>query len=320
MAMQVTPVLIGVDVSKAELSICLQGRSGVQTLNNDAAAIRRWLKTLGGRAHIAVEATNTFHLALVEQAHAMGHVVYVVDGYRLSRYREGVGGRAKTDRTDAELLLRYLQREEADLRPWMPPPAGYVALQRLLHRRARLVQAQVSLRQSLAGIPEFKAATRAVLERMEQLDHLIRRRILLVQHEVGSRADAGRCEAIEGIGALTAAALANAFRRGAFRSSDAFIAFIGLDVRVRESGQYKGRRRLTKQGDPEIRRLLHNAAMAAARSPRWQPFYRRYLDRGLKPTQALVILARKLARVAFALMKTQTDYRPTPMLVACGGT
>lgn len=35
--------------------------------------------------------------------------------------------------------------------------------------------------------------------------------------------------------------------------------------------------------------------------------YQRYLNRGLKATQALVILARKLARIAFALMKNQTE-------------
>ena len=35
---------------------------------------------------------------------------------------------------------------------------------------------------------------------------------------------------------------------------------MGMDVRVRESGQWRGRRKLTKKGDPEIRRLLFNAA------------------------------------------------------------
>lgn len=102
-----------------------------------------------------------------------------------------------------------------------------------------------------------------------------------------------------------------AFLRGHFRHSDAFIAFIGLDVRLKESGLYSGRRKLTKQGDPEIRRLLHNAAMAAARTQRWKSVYQSYLARGLKKIEALTILARKLARIAFALMKTQQPYRPT---------
>lgn len=318
MAMQTTPVLIGVDVSKAELAICTA--EAAHTVANEAGAIRRWLQGLGGQAHLAVEATNTFHLNLVEQAYARGHVVYVVDGYRLSRYREGVGGRAKTDRSDAGLLLRYLQRERADLRPWTPPPRGYARLHRLLHRRATLVQARTTLRQSLASLPEFKAHLNGLLQRLQRLDQLLCRRIGELLRQSGSWADAQRCQAIEGVGPITAAALANTFRRGAFRNSDAFIAFIGLDVRVRDSGLQHGRRRLTKQGDPEIRRLLYTAAMAAARSARWRPFYQRYRQRGLQPTQAFVILARKIARVAFALMKQQALYNPNLNPRACPAT
>lgn len=311
MAKQVEVVRIGADVSKAEIVLCVQGRSGIEALVNERTVIHRWLKTLAGPVQIGVEATNTFHLALVEEAHALGHVIYVIDGYRLNRYRESIGGRAKTDQKDAELLLRYLEREGQDLRPWVPPPAGYASLQRLLHRRATVVHARMSLVQSLADLPELKATVRSLLQRFQQLDRLLQKRIAQIALQTGISADLSRCQAIEGIGPLTAAALANAFRRGAFSSSDAFIAFLGLDVRVRESGTYRGKRRLTKQGDPEVRRLLYNAAMAARRSsPRWRAAYDRHLLRGLKPTQTFVILARKLARIAFALMKTQSDYRP----------
>lgn len=45
-----------------------------------------------------------------------------------------------------------------------------------------------------------------------------------------------------------------------------YLAFMGMDVRVRESGQWRGRRKLTKKGDPEVRRLLFNAAMRCTRS------------------------------------------------------
>lgn len=311
MAKQVEPLRIGADVSKAEIVLCLQGRSGIETLANERTVIRRWLRSLVGPIQIGVEATNTFHLALVEEAHALGHVIYVIDGYRLNRYRESIGGRAKTDQKDAELLLRYLEREGKDLRPWIPPPAGYVSLQRLLHRRATVVQARMSLTQSFADLPELKSSIRSLLQRFQQLDRLLQKRIAQVALETGIGADLRRCQAIEGIGLLTAAALANTFRRGAFSGGDAFIAFLGLDVRVRESGTYRGKRRLTKQGDSETRRLLFNAAMAAIRSARWRPVYERYLQRGLKSTQALVILARKLARIAFALMKNQSYYQPS---------
>jgi transposase len=308
MAMQTQTLLIGADVSKAEIVFCIQGQTATLALKNDRGVIRRWLRSFADPLQLAVEATNTFHLALVEEAHALDHAVYVVDGYRLSRYRQSVGVRAKTDRTDAELLLRYLEREGPDLRRWTPPPAGYASLQRLLHRRAALVQARTSLVQSLGDLPELKLALRGLLRQLALIERLIHKHMAQVAEQSGVSPDIRRCAEIEGIGTLTATALANAFRRGAFSCSDAFIAFLGLDVRVCDSGTYRGRRKLTKKGDSELRRLLFNAAMAARRSVRWRPVYDRHLQRGLKPTQILVILSRKLARIAFALMKNQSEY------------
>jgi transposase len=318
MAIPVQPLILGVDVSKADLAVCVDPQSPVQIITNTPHAIAQWLKSLPlGPACLAVEATNTFHLELVEQAHKAGYTVYLIDGYRLSRYRDSIGGRAKTDRSDAQLLQRYLSREQDNLRPWTPPPAGYTALQRLLHRRAALVQARVALQQSLAGIPELKRSTAALLRQLTRLDALIQQRLLETMAQLNWTADGKRCQAIEGIGPLTAAALTMTFHRGQFRNSDAFIAFLGLDVRVRDSGKMRGRRKLTKKGDPELRRLLFLAAMQASRSATWKAFYQRHLDRGLAKIQALVILARKLARVAFALLKNQADYHPKTRQEAC---
>lgn len=316
MAMHVEPQYVGVDVSKAELVIRPSWSPAVVTLDNQRPAIDRWLKGLHGRISLAVEATNTFHVLLVERAHALHHKVYVIDGLRLKRYRESIGGRAKTDVSDAALLLRYLQHELADLRPWTPPPVGYVAIQRLVRRRAVLVHTQTTLRQSLQCLPELKASTQAMLARMTHLLHLIDQHIARAMERVGWRADALRCQGMEGVGPVTAAALTFIFHRGAFKSADAFIAFIGMDVRVRESGTFSGRRKLTKKGDPEVRRLLYMAAMTACRSATWKPFYLRAMARGLSHIQALVALGRKLARIAFALLKNQTDYLAKTVQVA----
>lgn len=309
MAMQVEPILVGVDVSKAELVISIDGATP-ETLDNEPCAIRRWLKALQGPACLAMEATSTFHLALADEAHRQGHSVYLINGYRLNRYREGIGGRAKTDPADARLLVRYLQRERADLRPWSPPSKAYRTLMQLLHRRATLVQARVAIQQSLQGLSILKSSLQALTRQLARVDALIQRRIQAALASAGWQDPYRRCQAIEGIGPVTAAALTTLFQRGHFRHSDAFIAFIGLDVRVRDSGTHRGRRKLTKQGDPELRRLLYLAAMQAKRQPAWRDFYQRHLDRGLQPIQALNVLARKLARVAFALMKNETEYAP----------
>ena len=85
MAMQVQPSLIGIDVSKAELVLSVDGATP-ETLDNEPRAIRRWLRSLTGPACLALEATNTFHLELACQAHQSGHTVYLIDGWRLNRY------------------------------------------------------------------------------------------------------------------------------------------------------------------------------------------------------------------------------------------
>lgn len=307
MAMRVKPVQIGVDVAKAELVISVDGKEPFSLLN-DRKAIKRWLRQFPQVAEFALEATNDFHTDLAELAHERGHKVFLISGFRLNRYRDGIGGRAKTDKSDACLLVRYLQKEGEELRPWVPPSPEYRQLQLLLRRRARLVQAKTALQQSFEGLPMLKSSLRSLFKQIKHIDVLMTKRILQLLEKASWLADAKRCQAIEGIGPLTSAALAMSYHRGAFRCSDSFIAFLGLDVRVRESGTMKGKRRLTKQGDPELRRLLYLAAMQAKRQPAWQAYYQRYVDRGLAATQALNILARKLARVAFALMRNQTEY------------
>lgn len=309
MAMQVHPRTLGVDVAKAELVISIDGDPPF-TLENAPTAIRRWLKGLHGPLRLALESTGVFHLELACQAHARGHEVYLIDGYRLNRYRESVGGRAKTDATDARLLVRYLRNEGEDLRPWSPPSRDYQVLQRLIHRRATVVRARTAIQQSLREVPALKSTLKATLRQLDRTIAAIERRIRETLLQAGWRHHARRCRQLEGIGPVTAAALVMAFSRGRFASSDAFIAFLGLDVRIRDSGKKRGQRKLTKQGDGELRRLLYLAAMQAKAQPAWQAFFQRHLDRGLTRIQALNALARKLARVAFALMKNETDYVP----------
>jgi transposase len=320
MAMHVESHLIGVDVAKDELVVAQSGINDCITVVNQKQAIAAFLKSLSGPLAIAVEATSVYHVEFVEQAYRKGHTVYLIDGFRLKRYRESIGGRAKTDASDARLLLRYLAHEQEDLRPWSPPPEGYQQIQGLLRRRSVLIQAETTVRQSLRGMPELRTTTAALLRKMHQVDQLIQKRLRAAVLRLGWHADVQRCAAIEGIGPISSIALATLFRRGAFKSADAYIAFMGLDVRIRDSGKSRGRRKLTKKGDTEIRRLLYMAAMTASRSLRWKGYYERALSRGLSRIQALVALARKLARIAFALLKNQSTYESKIPMEHCAST
>ena len=309
MAISVVKPIVGVDVAKNELVIYQAERDLLETITNDKAAIKKWLKALPTPVDLAIESTNIYHLEFADLAHEAGCTIYMVGGYELSHYRKGVKIRAKTDALDAKLLARYLKNEYEELHPWIPPSPLYRRLLSLFRRRAALVQARVGLVQSWANEPLLKTAFAEQLASMRRLEILVEKMINDHLNEAGLLAQLKRCMKVEGIGFLTGARLIAAFQRGDFRNADAFIAFLGMDLRVSKSGQKDGRRSLTKRGDPEARRLLHNAAMSASRTPAWKGFYEAQRARGFSTTQALVILARKLARVVFALLKGQSEYQ-----------
>ncbi|MFJ3487943.1 IS110 family transposase, partial [Pseudomonas sp. NPDC090202] len=310
MAIVDASAIVGVDVAMAELVIARRGSDKTACIANERASICRWLKMLPAGSAIALEATNTYHLDLAGLAHESGHRVFVVDAARVSKYRDSLGKRAKTDACDAQLLARYLEKEGDELRQWNPPPKLYNQLKHLLHRRAKLVATQTALRQSWGKESLFESGFERLMHDFDALEKSIEKQLKTLLNEAGQMPQVKRCQKIEGIGFLTATGLFAAFLRGEFKNADAYIAYLGLDLRVSDSGNKSGRRRLSKKGDPEIRRLGHNASMAACRSASWAPFYEKKLNEGKAKTEALTILTRKLAQVAFSLMRNQSEYVP----------
>lgn len=310
MAKLTSASIFGVDVSKDWLVVWDWLDERLVKIANRPEEVRAWLGGLSGPVQLAVEPTSSYHLELVAQAHQAGFEVFLVNPRQLAHYREAVNERNKTDPDDAWLLARYLAHERSQLRPYSPHSREAQQLWALLKRRAVIVASQQSLRQSLSGIKlsadGLWSHLAAVLRRIDQ-------RMLRLIRTLGWWENYQRCLSIPGVGPLNAAALVSVFHRGAFASADAFIAFIGMDVRLRESGTYKGKRKLSKRGEAEVRRLLYCATQPALAYEPFAVYHARQLDKGLAKTPAKVILARKIARIAFALMtKQQLFIRETP--------
>lgn len=147
----------------------------------------------------------------------------------------------------------------------------------------------------------------ALQQAIAQLD---RQLAATIQADSASQQAFARITSVPGLGLVCGALLVMLFGRLQERSADALIAFTGLDPRANDSGKKTGQRRLSKRGWPEIRRLLYAAAMSAARTKTWNAFYRAQRDKGLSTTAALIVLARKLLRVAFSLFKQQANFDP----------
>ncbi len=293
----------GVDVSKAKLVIARYDMQTLVEIDNRAEAIAAWLAGLPKAAVVAMEATGIYHRLLAHLAHAAGMRVYVLNPQTLKHYAQAIGQRGKTDGCDARMIVRYAVHEQAKLRCWRPPAAD--RLSQLLERRHTLVGVRQTLAQSFCGLPMLKAASRSLLASLERT---LGRLDILIRHELarvpGAAALYERLKSIVGIGPVVAAQLVAVFNTLSFARVGAFIAYTGLDPRPNDSGDRRGRRSLSKRGPPLLRCQLYNAGMAAANSKLFKPTYKQLRERGLQTTEAIVILARKLARIAFALYKS----------------
>ncbi|NIR29377.1 MAG: IS110 family transposase [Gammaproteobacteria bacterium] len=318
MAKRVVESIVGVDTGKSHFDLHYWEGGEKERIDNRPRSIDALLERLPAASVIALEATGTYHEELLDRALRRGFTVYLINGQRLRAYAEATGLRAKTDPSDAELLARFVYYERAQLRPQRLIGADQRRLRRLLKRRALLVEMRTRLRQSSDATAQLKqyfaevieAANRAIAHIEHELRALVRR--------LGWEAEVQLCRSIPGVGELSAIALVESYQRGPFKSIDAFIAFQGLDVRVRQSGRWVGRRKLTKMGDAETRRLLFNAARAAVqRSALHAAYYERLRARGTPTTGAYVAVARKLARQAFGVLRSQTPYRCDLGSTAC---
>ena len=315
MAQAVSMVSYGADVDSRFIQINIHGQDAVEKIENTPKAIRAWLKASSAPARLALEATGAYHLELVDQAHKAGMTVYVVNPRAIRQYREGVSQRAKNDRCDARLIARFIDREHDELRPHTPLNGRQRRAWQLLKRRATLVKSRQQVQQSLSGVTSLQPPLKQALAELDRLIALIERQIEALLKELALWDLVECCKSVQGIGKVTAMALAIAFDRGDFKSADAFVAYLGMDVRVRDSGKFTGQRKLTKKGDGEYRRLIYNAAMTAGRYD-FKGYLERFKERGMKSTQAYVALARKLIRIAYSLMKNRQMFKPEKIRIA----
>lgn len=335
--------MLGVDVSKAELHGTWRDpasqRIGWQgVVPNSPAGIRHLLRRVPAGA-VVVEPTGRYGEALVRAARAAGREVLLATPRRARAFLWAEQPRAKTDRVDSAGLALY--GLSGRLRPYPLPSPAVDQVKQLLAARRGLSQSLTSLRQQRAALPLAAAVlTPAILAlegQLAELDRHLKRALAPAAEPSPPRAlpaaaaadppvtppaappdqalatAAAALQAVPGIGPVTAAALAVCLVDKQFAHPDQFVAYVGLDIRVQQSGRRGGQLGLSKHGDAELRRLLYLAAQAAAHTQRDQTFARRYAReqaKGLAKTAALNAVARKLAKVAWSIVAHNTAYDP----------
>jgi transposase len=327
-------IVAGFDVHRAQITFdALDRQSGEVDRGRIPAtpeAVEKWVARFPGQqVDVAVEACTgwLFVCEALCEAGAIPHLAEPVETSALG----GKKRRAKTDRADAR-WLRELLCEGRLPEAWIPPAhvrewRTRTRLRKTLidERTAWLQRVQATLfHHGVGGVPaelrsargrEFLAALdlpAAALERIEValavVDALDRQ---LAPLEQGLRQLARRqrgCRALQrhfGIGELTAAMiLCELGDVGRLSASRKAVRCAGLDIGVHRSDRRSRVGKLTRQGSPQLRWALFEAAQSACRAQ--SPDHADYLAlkaRGLSHVRASMTIARKFARRSFHTLR-----------------
>lgn len=306
--------MLGLDVSKATLAGTLvEARSRrvlwEQTVPNTADGVQHLLAASPPACPWVLEPTGSWSAPVARQAQAAGRQVLLAPPKQAKAFLAAVQARAKTDRLDSRGLALYALA--VPLRPYPLKSAPVEHLDQLLAARTGLVRSLTSLRQQRAALPAAAGPLEGAIAAVEAQRKALDRQI--AAHTRAHLPAAAALQRVPGIGPVTAAAVASCLTAKQFAHPDQFVAYVGMDVRVRDSGRRRGQRALTKQGHAELRRLLYVCAQASLRA-RHSPFkaqYERERAKGLATTAALCAVARKLARVCWSLHRHGTPFDAT---------
>ena len=83
-----------------------------------------------------------------------------------------------------------------------------------------------------------------------------------------------------------------------------------MDIREKQSGtSVKGRPRLSKKGNPHIRKALHLPSLSAVKhNSEYKEIYTRLVEKHGIKMKALVAIQRKMLELAYILIKNDTVY------------
>ncbi len=275
---------------------------------NTAAGWERLTRGADGLTFV-MEATGVYYLGLARYATSAGVTVRVANPWQVHAFAASRLARTKTDKVDAALIRLFGERMGADLPVWYPMPVVLERVSVLVRFGDSLLRDGVAAgnRAHALGVAEASAVA-AIGESVKASLVAERARVmdLALQAAEGDELVGGWLVGLRGlpgfgdVTGLRFLAYSGDLRR--FGSARQFAAFTGLVPRFRQSGGGPEVGVMSRLGSRELRGILYWAAMTASRSDSMHgEFYRALRHRGKRGKVALVALANRLARAAWAV-------------------
>lgn len=312
--METSPVMVGVDVSKAWLDVHVTGSKRHFRVANDARGVTGLVRRLGGGSAVRVvmEASGGYERVAHRELVAQGVVTAIVNPKRVRDFARAMGFEAKTDRVDAEVIAKYGELTDPRATPVLPPERQELA--ELLACRKQLIDETTVRKQQLEHLQGGRPRAMVV----EMIDYLTSKRKELDKEIDAHVAAYDELQALvdllttmRGCGRILALTLITDLPELGQLDRRQVAALVGLAPIAKDSG-LRENQRVTKGGRGQVRKVAYMATVSAIRAND-NPFKARYqalVARGKPKKLAIVAVMRAMIVTLNAMVRDNRPWNP----------
>jgi transposase len=321
---------VGVDVAKDDIKVALSSFTiehrvvvrSTRTFPNTATGFKRLQEWVNLKRHpdltlhFTMEATGVYYEGLAYFLYEQNYSLHVVLPNYFKKYAQSLGIKSKTDKLDARTLAQMgLERE---LRLWQPVSSSLLGLKQLTRERDALVRSRTTTSNHLHAYRHQGKPNKDSIKRSVKLISFLDKHIKQIEKEIEKFVNQDKelkrkmeyLLSIPGVGLLTAVTIVaetNGF--AAFESIKQLTSYAGLDVRIQESGKWKGKSKISKRGNSHIRKALFMPSLSRIRDDQnAKQFFKRLKEKKGIGMIATVAVERKLLGLMFSLWKKEEMY------------
>lgn len=306
--------IYGVDISKDVFDVVDTGDVHRQ-FSNTKKGFKSFDSILSKGSLIIMEATGYYYYCLAQYLYNKGYFVSVVNPLSVKRFLQMKLSKIKTDKSDAKSICEYACLNRVAL--YTAKDKNHSACLQLLSLIDIYLKQRTQLKNKLhgehiLGLPSKKvyhSLNRSLKSLEREIKTLEERLIALVKED--QEAQLTDLKSIPGLGTKTAVlliVLTDGFTK--FESAKQLCCYAGITPTIRESGSsIRGRSRISKMGNRKLRNLLFLCAFSACKHNKaCREIYERIVAKGKSKKLALIAVANKLLKQAFAIAKSGLPY------------
>lgn len=305
--------VVGIDVSKATLDCASVPVKCSLRVSSDAPGIAElitWLREVQPDL-VVLEASGGYETSAATALAGALFRVAVVNPRQVRDFAKAKGRLAKTDRIDAQVIAEF--GVAIDPQVSQLPDEDTKSLQGLLARRSQLVGMRT---QELNRLAQASSALQAqIKDHVAWLNEAIRKCDIDLTAKLRSsqawRTKDDLLRSMPGIGPINSRMLMACLPELGQLNRQKICALVGVAPFNRDSGKFKGQRRIWG-GRAQIRHVLYMAAITATRcNPIIRALYERLTARGKPHKVAIVACMRKMLIILNTMTKNNANWNPT---------